>query len=708
MGNPAQENSRKRSAQLLPALIAGSACGLISAQSSALQLGDLEIQSTLGQSLRASIAFALGPNEQLLASCVRLRPRRAASGLPILSGTNLSIADGKINLTSSRPVGEPMFAVQLVIDCPYTMNLTRSYTVMLDPIRSTVVAASASSEQAVRPVVRQRATINTIPAVIASAPSASTAAISLGTNYRVQVGDTATLIASRIENRSVGIWPAANAIFSANPDAFVDRDINRLRAGSELIIPAFDGATAATQAEKNSDPITATNSPEPVTTAAYAGYVPDETSISGESVESPAANILGPQSFDDSGMASADVADTGPESVQEIQPGDIAFGNDAAFVSPITSSAEAPIEAPIEAPTEAPIEAPINTDIPLVDSAPVEPPIISQPAPADPIVSTRSVANTTDVSSGSWIWLYWLAGAVLSMILGFFAFGRKVRDRFGSQPIAPAVDPVQPDLDVTALSEAIRDVDFQFDDELPTPNDYTLDADLGAGTGLGDSCEIDVIQDFGIPLAEELTADLDMVLPEAVEAPPESSPTDILPPQRIEESSILDLEVMPNDDDYDMSMIVDVTRQNIDETHSTERDLKAVPIDELIAEIDDNEYTLDQPVGVEILEKDYEEEFTATQAANEEIEKAARDLALRMDESEGNVTAEMPASDSVATRDLTAELAVQMPGIAVTTDDEFSALDDTGINEELTAKLPTAENDATVEMEVESGRASSK
>jgi hypothetical protein len=74
----------------------------------------------------------------------------------------------------------------------------------------------------------------------------------------------------------------------------------------------------------------------------------------------------------------------------------------------------------------------------------------------------------------------------------------------------------------------------------------------------------------------------------------------------------------------------------------------------------------------------------------------------------GDVTAEMPVSDSVAAGEGTSELTIKMPGGAAAIDDEFSDLDDTGVNEELTANLPAAQNDATIEMEVESGRASSK
>ena len=63
----------------------------------------------------------------------------------------------------------------------------------------------------------------------------------------------------------------------------------------------------------------------------------------------------------------------------------------------------------------------------------------------------------------------------------------------------------------------------------------------------------------------------------------------------------------------------------------------------------------------------------------------------------------------VAKSELTSELTIQMPAIDVADYDKFSDLDDdAAISEELTAELPAADNDETVEMEIDSGRTSSK
>ena len=62
------------------------------------------------------------------------------------------------------------------------------------------------------------------------------------TRYRVLPGDSLSEITQRIENRPPGLWKAVNIIFEANPEAFIDNDPNKLKAGSWLTIPSFDGS----------------------------------------------------------------------------------------------------------------------------------------------------------------------------------------------------------------------------------------------------------------------------------------------------------------------------------------------------------------------------------------------------------------------------------------------------------------------------------
>ena len=83
--------------------------------------------------------------------------------------------------------------------------------------------------------------------------------------------------------------------------------------------------------------------------------------------------------------------------------------------------------------------------------------------------------------------------------------------------------------------------------------------------------------------------------------------TDINPAAQISEPTPAASE---DDDEYDMSMIVDATRQTIDED-LTEKDLNAIPVEDY-AVADD---TLHTKVDLQTLEQDYQDEYTATLAA---------------------------------------------------------------------------------------------
>ena len=161
---------------------------------------------------------------------------------------------------------------------------------------------------------------------------------------------------------------------------------------------------------------------------------------------------------------------------------------------------------------------------------------------------------------------------------------------------------------------------------------------------------------------------------------------------KVEENSILESEVLPDDDDYDMSVIVDATKMP-DPDDVTERDLEAVQVENSDETLITGDYTVSQEVDYKILEQDYEDEFTATQALNIEIQKAAEDLALRLDEDlDENQTAEMQLA-TVHELDITAQMKKDEDQEEL----EIADDEDTGINPTVNME---AEGD-TVEMSEE-------
>ena len=96
----------------LPAIVAVGT-SLAALPAAALELGELTVHSRLGQPLRASIAYALAPHEQLSNYCVTMRPGASVSGLPGIGPSTVKISNGVILLVGQTPVREPMVSHML-------------------------------------------------------------------------------------------------------------------------------------------------------------------------------------------------------------------------------------------------------------------------------------------------------------------------------------------------------------------------------------------------------------------------------------------------------------------------------------------------------------------------------------------------------------------------------------------------------------------
>lgn len=631
------------------------------------------MDSTLGQPLRASIAYALNPTEQMFDFCIFLKPGLSANGLPGVSNARVTITDGAIVLTGRTPIREPLLALQLSVNCPYTAHLARDYTLMIDPALPTE-GERVTLRTDVAPLTPvQTATETATDIVVASKPTPVVAArvrpqdstpIAASERYLVQAGDSLSQIASRIEHRPIGLWPAVEAIYAANPGAFLNNDINLLKAGSWLVIPEMVSGSITAATESRATPQTMV-----VPTIEDAAPLTTTSSVAeSASTATPAetAPVVAPEVV-------APAETTAPE----LRPGDVVVGTEAPFVVPVGADEV--------------------VDIP--DTA-FEAPPVSQPAPV------ITVGETTETGiNNSWSWLMWLGGTGLALILALLVFGRHFRNRFGSVAVSAPVAPARRREDAPAAQPVDSDIDYAFDDETIGSRAITLDADLDAGTGLQAGSHFDVAQDFGFTAAAATSSQMDLEITEEASREEKLLPTDIIPPLEQREETILDSEVLPSDDDvagdYDMSMMIDATKHILEDNKDITKDLKAVA---LHADDDDDgeeEYTLSNEVDYQILEQDYEDEMTATQALNQEIEKAARELAERMDEDFQGKTVEMPDSNDPA---IAAKLTASHPTAADEAQNED--FEDTGVNPAVTAKLQTADGEITIEME--SGRIDTK
>ena len=208
---PYNTMDRATTRALLPLVAIGG--GLAVTPAMALELGDLTVQSSLGQPLRASIAYALAPNEMLSDSCVAVGGGRSTGGLPGIGKSAVSITDSAIVITGETIVREPMLGTRVTINCPYTPNLSREYMLFVDPATLAPVIAAPAAAPVVEATV-QPAARTTTPRRTRTAPL-DTTPIGQSTRYQVKAGETLGDIAGRIENRSMSLWPAVNLMRSS-------------------------------------------------------------------------------------------------------------------------------------------------------------------------------------------------------------------------------------------------------------------------------------------------------------------------------------------------------------------------------------------------------------------------------------------------------------------------------------------------------------
>lgn len=674
---------RKASKAPLSALVVAGG-GLAVGSAAALELGELQVHSALGQPLRASIAFALSPNELIDARCVAVRP--GGRDLPGLRSAQVRVSNGVISISGGAPVTEPMLSANVVIDCPYSAHVSRSYLLFINPGARPLPAARPSQP------ATAAASVPTAPTAATPQLVSPTARVAESSRYRVQPGDSLSGIVQRLEARNVASGEAMAAILAANPGAFIGGNPDRLKAGSLLEIPSFAGGVAESRRpdESPAEPAIETDPAdlaEPATTASR--YQGAETLEPDVSRQIPATEFLSEEPAADA----VDMAQSPAGSVDS------------------SAAAENVADEPAAAADYSAAYADLVAGDVVVDelaTATVEP----AAAPArvvKPGAGTR-IVGAPQPSGSSFNWLIWAAVALVSAFGAYLMFWPKLRERFGSKPVGaddrvpPRVERAAPinvpesEMTVQEIAPTYDNVDFDLSDDSPTEENLALDADLIDGTGLDDSDDVDVNPDFGFAA----TMDLDLELPETTTAEEPVPETDIIPPpERPEEDLVVSSEVLPEDeeDEYDISMIVDATKMP-NPAEVTERDLRAVPIDDTGQTLINDDYTIVDEIGQDILEQDYEEELSATQLLNAEIERAASELADTLGEDDPTEVATLDEDDptEVATLDDEDDNAGRIVGAE---DDTSIEMQLTNLSElDLTATLEAQNDDVGDELDV--------
>jgi pilus assembly protein FimV len=267
----------------------------------ALGLGEIEVNSALNQKLNADIELLSAVPEDTETIIVKLASRkeflRAGLDRPYLLN-DLRFKSVLINgmpyikVSSSGPIREPFLNFLVEIDWP-NGHLLREYTVLLDPpvfmTEHTSAAANvapatlnnngfrpgSSASNAALPVVTPGVSVSSRPSSTTQAPVAqvqpgtvSQAPFTSQTNwipapviqqssssqpagsYRIKTGDTAWSLADAMRpDQSITVPQMMVAMLRANPESFINENINGLKRGYILRVPDYDQVASISQAD---------------------------------------------------------------------------------------------------------------------------------------------------------------------------------------------------------------------------------------------------------------------------------------------------------------------------------------------------------------------------------------------------------------------------------------------------------------------------
>ena len=221
----------------------------------ALALGKLTVTSALGQPLVAQIDLSAASREELDSLQAKvadpsLYRQNNLTYQGVLSRARVTVErtpDGRavLRVTSPTPVNEPY--LDLMVDVNWASGrVVREYTFLLDP------PGAGNTMLAVDPVAPARGgTATTAAAPQSAAPVARTApsAVPPSDGHVVRRGDTLSKIAAQYKPDEVSLDQMLVALFNANANAFEGSNMNRLRSGAILTIPAPDAAQTTQTAE---------------------------------------------------------------------------------------------------------------------------------------------------------------------------------------------------------------------------------------------------------------------------------------------------------------------------------------------------------------------------------------------------------------------------------------------------------------------------
>ncbi|WP_345853556.1 FimV/HubP family polar landmark protein [Nitrosomonas sp. HPC101] len=214
-------------------------------------LGKLTVSSYLGQPLNAEIALESVANKEIDSLSARLASPEAfqkagVNLVPYHATLSVSVekrTDGRpyIRIRSPQAINEPFLNLLVELNSS-SGHLLREYNVLLDPAEAQKTATTAPAV----PLLGKDKTENPAMSVSVAPQLSAETEKELPAKLSVQAGgiygpvirgDTLSRIARQISSDSVNLNQMLVALYRANRDAFLERNMNLLKVGVILRIP---------------------------------------------------------------------------------------------------------------------------------------------------------------------------------------------------------------------------------------------------------------------------------------------------------------------------------------------------------------------------------------------------------------------------------------------------------------------------------------
>lgn len=496
----------------------------------ALGLGDIEMKSFLNEPLSAEVELL--DTRELTTDDIRIRlaggddfNRLGVQRSFFLTSIQFDVVideasgRGRIRLSTQEAVLEPY--LDLIIEARWPSGrLLREYTVLVDPpaFRQEVVTVSAServeaanpSKPAVAEESQERASESTSEVKLREsslAPgqmpdrafSAATAADPVaGNRYMVRRDETLWQIASQGRPDGISVQQAMLDIQRLNPEAFINGNINQIKAGYIIYLPAAgevssdDLADALDEVREQNQEWQSGRSAPGVTAAATlrvsaepgaedsAGQLDELTAVdAGGAAATEADAGAGTRSASGSSTDSMDDAAADAQEQAE-QAGAIANAELAAQMNAMTERLDT-LEQIVALKDEqiATLEQALREAREQAAAAAAAQPVAVQPAAPQSPAPVQPTGNNAD-SSGGIPWLP-VGGGLLALLLGFLFFWRRRSNDNAEKESEAASDSLDQDvfagvsLNKDALDEAPAQVEQ--DVEAAVPASDKIDSD---------------------------------------------------------------------------------------------------------------------------------------------------------------------------------------------------------------------------------------